>query len=184
MKTVQTKIYQINELSEEAQEVAMSDWLDNGDIDLDYLIEDFKSELADYGFTSVEIECSGFWSQGDGASFTGFLNSVKDFLVKNRKHALAKKIKNLDEVSMHVTRHNHQYSHERTVGVCLNDILDSDDSTELEKYLDAWVEDYSLDMYKRLQEEYEYETSDERIIENMEANDATFTANGKYWVQR
>jgi hypothetical protein len=85
---------------------------------------------------------------------------------------------------MHVTRHNHQYSHERTVGVCLNDILDSDDSTELEKYLDAWVEDYSLDMYKRLQEDYEYETSDEKIIEDMEANYATFTADGKYWVQK
>lgn len=184
MKTVQTKIYQINELSEEAREVAMSDWLDNGEIDLDYLLEDFKSELANYGFTSVEIQYSGFWSQGDGASFTGFLDSVEIFLAKNRKHALAKKIKNIDEVSMHVTRHNHQYSHERTVGVCLNDILDSDDSTELEKYLDAWVEDYSLDMYKRLQEEYEYRTSDENIIEDIEQSEATFTANGKYWVQR
>lgn len=34
------------------------------------LIKDFTSELESLGYTDIKIEYSGFYSQGDGASFT------------------------------------------------------------------------------------------------------------------
>jgi hypothetical protein len=53
----------------------------------DCLLEDIKEELETLGFTDAEISYSGFWSQGDGASFTcdkidleKFFNSVVDII--------------------------------------------------------------------------------------------------------
>lgn len=48
------------------------------------LIEDAVNELAENGFEDAEIAFTGFWSQGDGASFTCKRIDVPLFLKKNR----------------------------------------------------------------------------------------------------
>jgi hypothetical protein len=48
-----------------------------------FLIDRAVNELAEHGFKSAEIQFSGFWSQGDGASFTCERIDVPLFLQKH-----------------------------------------------------------------------------------------------------
>lgn len=43
------------------------------------VIENFKSELEDLGLEDIECNFSGFWSQGDGASFIAKVRDVEKF---------------------------------------------------------------------------------------------------------
>lgn len=54
-----------------------------GDHWFESLIEDSVNELAEHGFEDAEIAFSGFWSQGDGASFTCKRIDVPLFLKKH-----------------------------------------------------------------------------------------------------
>jgi len=48
-------------------------WLQEGQTDhdwWDHTYDTWKSALAQIGFDNADISFSGFWSQGDGASFT------------------------------------------------------------------------------------------------------------------
>ena len=67
--------YSFSELSPKAQENALESMRDIN-IDSDWwhedLIENFKAEMEEeYGFSVDDVQYTGFWSQGDGASFTG-----------------------------------------------------------------------------------------------------------------
>src|SRR5258708_6719855 len=56
------------------------DWLIEGQTDHDwwrYLHELWKKALDQIGFEHAEIAFSGFWSQGDGASFTASVNVTR-----------------------------------------------------------------------------------------------------------
>jgi len=65
--------YSFEELSPEAQENALEN---NRDINVDYdgwedgVTEGFKEDMREIGIDDIEISFSGFYSQGDGASFT------------------------------------------------------------------------------------------------------------------
>ena len=65
--------YSFDELSPEAQENALDN---NRDINVDYdgwedgVTEGFKEDMREIGIDDIEISFSGFYSQGDGASFT------------------------------------------------------------------------------------------------------------------
>lgn len=71
-----------NDLSEDRQHEIITnrmpdDWHD-------YLLEEIKGELVEYGFLGADISYSGWYSQGDGASFTAdlyfgtFYNKIKN----------------------------------------------------------------------------------------------------------
>lgn len=65
--------YSFDELSSEAQENVLDN---NRDINVDYdgwedgVTEEFKEDMKEIGIYDIEISFSGFYSQGDGASFT------------------------------------------------------------------------------------------------------------------
>lgn len=65
--------YSFEELSPEAKENALDN---NRDINVDYdgweegVTEGFKEDMREIGIDDIEISFSGFYSQGDGASFT------------------------------------------------------------------------------------------------------------------
>ena len=67
------KTYSFEELSPEAQENALEN---NRDINVDYggwedgVTEGFKEDMREIGIDDITISFSGFYSQGDGASFT------------------------------------------------------------------------------------------------------------------
>lgn len=79
MRIIETTVYKFEELSEPAKEKAR-EWYryatncDFVDFHAASAIEDFCEIASKIGFSidSDDVHWSGFWSQGDGASFTGY----------------------------------------------------------------------------------------------------------------
>jgi hypothetical protein len=76
--------YTFDQLSDKLKEEAIEA---NRDINVyhdwhDPVIEGFQEDLSEMGVEEVKVEYSGFYSQGDGASFTGGVQDIKKFLVK------------------------------------------------------------------------------------------------------
>jgi len=81
---MQAGTYTFDELSDRLKEEAIEA---NRDINTyhdwhEYAIEEFKSDLADEGVSVDDVQFTGFYSQGDGASFTGKVENMKLFLTK------------------------------------------------------------------------------------------------------
>lgn len=191
MRQATVKVYSFKELDDTAKNkvleesrsinVEFDDWHD-------YILDEWKAKLETLGFNGVEINYSGFWSQGDGASFTAksidlwtYIKSQK----QGKKYASLKKWIDDGELTASVERETHHYYHEKTVSSTiesgdtpekLNNLID-----ELERELDEFVEDNSRAIYKELEKTYEDLTTDEAVIDTIEANEYEFTAEGKYW---
>ena len=77
--------YSFEELSPEAKKNALDEMRD---INTEYqgwhepIIEDFEERMKELGVDGVEVSYSGFYSQGDGASFTGDVFDTKTFMSK------------------------------------------------------------------------------------------------------
>jgi hypothetical protein len=77
------KTYSFDELPKEAKEKAIEK---NRDINIEYtewyepIIDDFEYAMEKLGLTDVEVEFTGFYSQGDGASFTARVENEELFL--------------------------------------------------------------------------------------------------------
>ena len=161
----------------------------------DSTIEDWNDKLSELGYASVDIRFRGFWSQGDGASFTSDTvpspehdPAVIAAWTKLRNYAILLDMDypDLDDIeySGKVYRSGHHYVHENTVSVEWSWEFPSDawedyeeetaldDAwTAFEKSLDSYYEnlddevvpDLCRRIYKDLQAEYEYQTSDEQV---------------------
>lgn len=71
--TSPSKVYHYNELPDRAKEKARNHYIENWVHDdwYDYIYEDAKEAGAIRGFEIEAFAWSGFWSQGDGASWVG-----------------------------------------------------------------------------------------------------------------
>lgn len=81
---MQEGTYSFDQLSDKLKEEAIER---NRDINVyddwhDFMIDDFHQNLAEDGVEVGDVNYSGFYSQGDGASFTGEVTDMKHFLVK------------------------------------------------------------------------------------------------------
>lgn len=185
------KTYKIEELSPEAKKVAIegikadSDFNDR-EVDLDWLIEGQQEELEDkFGLDNVEISFSGFWSQGDGASFTGKVSDIPMFMKAigiDTSNIPDKAMEAIPEVfEMYIVRTQSRYFHENTVRfeieniddtelvllggfglgeitIDLNDVLVD---VDFESKASKWVKDKSREIYDKLERAYYEEFSDE-----------------------
>ena len=90
--------YSFEELSPEAQKHALEE---QRDINVDYqgwedgVTEGFKEDMEEIGISDIDISYTGFWSQGDGASFTSDT-------IDTRKLFNAAGIKSTDALNMEV----------------------------------------------------------------------------------
>jgi|688.fasta_scaffold40295_3 hypothetical protein len=76
--------FSFDELSPEIQEKVLSNYKEEYRDKIDSwwyedVIENFKSGLEELGLENIECNFSGFWSQGDGASFTARVRDVGKF---------------------------------------------------------------------------------------------------------
>lgn len=142
----------------------------------DHMLEDRKQILAHLGFRNVEIQYSGFSSQGDGACFTGQFSVPKTKQeLKARMQAVLDYAPNFDlhgfgmldvsgddDLELEVYKCSmHRYCHSGTVKT------DDDKVTE-------FVRDFSNQLYKDLESEYRWLMSDEQVAESLIANDMEF----------
>lgn len=191
MKTKTIELYEFKELEEDVQEKVLGElrhinvddswWYDS---EVDYQ----KDSLAKMGYIDADISFSGFGSQGDGASFTCkrvdlplFLKHLK---IKSRFKTLLP-LYETGDISASVKRIHHRYSHEYTVrGEVLLDWNRETDKLmclrdELESLLTEHVRTLSKQIFRDLESEYDSLTSDEAVIDTIEANEYTFRIDGE-----
>lgn len=196
-----------SELSPEAQEKARSNY--TPEFWDDFVIEDAKEQGKLRGFEIDKIHYSGFWSQGDGASWTGYIN-IKKFLEWEEQQekrlfsdyqrvllgAGAKYIFTL------VVEAKGRYSHSHTmllssgvnemaIGAELSDgpyagmrgedyeELLNEHVDEIDEILLSAARDYADEIYKDLEAAYEYECSEENYKELAESNEWEFDEEGE-----
>jgi hypothetical protein len=187
------RTYTISELSPEAKQTAIEgiknrDSFQDRDIDLDWVIENETEDLEALGLENVEISFTGFWSQGDGASFTARVNDIPNFIktIGVTDDILPKALAAFEEVyEMRIVRTSSRYSHENTVsfeieemddteliimsGFGIGDItVDLNETLEeigLEDKASEWVKSKSREIYRKLEKAYNEEFSDETAEE-------------------
>lgn len=166
----------------------------------DCVYEQFKADMSEIGIDVERMFFSGFWSQGDGACFEGdvydwelFLKSLgytepalmthatKHFALRvdHRGHYYHENC-TIFGSDIPLPRHDededfiHDYSpHERdslqeAVWLAL---LNGYSGESFEREFAEAFKDHMRDLYKRLEEEYDYLTSDEAVLDSLEAND-------------
>ena len=193
-------IQELKDKYPEAYEKAYQAWsYDGGDACFDGwwdsvyegAIEDGKAK----GFIIDDIQFTGFYSQGDGASWTGSMD-IKGYLAATGQltepeySVLCALVDDgWCEAVMHVGRTSSRYSHENTMtiddayryarygadtvqngvyaGMRIVDAVEfvEQASIRLESEMLEAARDYARDIYRSLRDEYEYLTSEERFVE-------------------
>lgn len=202
-ETVSRTIYTFEELSDAAKEKAR-DWYREGALDYEWwdsVYEDAGRIFAILGIdssrvvslgggrtrvTSPDIEFSGFWSQGDGASFAGTYRYKRGSARAIARYAPQdEELQRIGRELMQLQkRHGYslacdiiksgRYSHEYTMDIEGMDCGSETKSAMLELFRDLarWI-------YRTLEAEYEYLNSDESVDEMIVANEYEFTEDGE-----
>lgn len=155
-------------------------------------IAEFVKEMEVKGIDidTKNVHFSGFWRQGDGASFTCDLSPkyINEWIISNKDEfpILYKNYTDWNEIDGKVEKNgygNHYY-HEKTVNVNLScyDDIGEDAEKEIEKLenlIETVLRGYMVSLYNTLEKEYEYLTSDESVIETLKANEYEFDIDGR-----
>lgn len=195
-RTVTTTVYKFAELSEDAQQAALDRYRDfNADHEWwDFVFEDAKECGAILGIRIDRIYFRGFSSQGDGACFEGGYYYAKGAVRAIRKHApgdetLAQIAQTLQDVQRGAfyalaaaVKHCGHYYHENCTSIDVEiDRPPYSVSAEQEEAIKEALRDFMRWIYRRLEAEYEYLTSDEQVRESLEANECGFTEDGRIY---
>jgi len=189
-KVIQTEVVTFDELTPEQQNKV----LDNlRDINTNYewwddSVDFYKTLLGYIGFEGVEISFSGFSSQGDGASFTATRYSyakeaadkikaeapTDEYFTQCATELQAIQRRNFYGITGSVKRKSYHYSHENTVEAELFK-ANGDWATEKDHtFFNSAIKSVMRYIYRQLEDEYDYLTSDEAIKETIEANEYFF----------
>lgn len=195
MKTVEVKLYNFNELTEEVQEkliennrhalVEFDDWHDP-------ILEGFIEGMAEKGHTidPDNISYSGFWSQGDGLSFTtkngeiDVRSLLKDMGIKMKDlpRGFGKEIKQ-GLMTVDLVRFTNHYSHQYTVVVDLtydgHDEKISQAFFDLEDKFESQLREYMTDLYETLEKYYDELTTDEAIKQELIEREDSYRESGE-----
>lgn len=160
----------------------------------DCVQESFIERMEKQGITVDRIYFSGFWSQGDGACFEGCINPLR-FLRKHfpTEYPMLRKVVGaggrVHLTSTHSGNYYHEHStrfdldvesfeylidqptdfHEQVVD-SMNGALDQEIPSFESRAVDI-MRGYMKKLYRELQTEYDYLTSDEVVSETIIAND-------------
>ena len=196
MRTIETKVYTFNELSDEAKQVALENFRDINTRFDDWsepIQEGFREKATQAGFKIEDIFFSGFWSQGDGAMFTysGFNDGMLKSFVEQLDLSDADKVIILSQadtcgMGIHRGHYYHEQScdHYNTLDSTnpdweyATDLISQHDDA-FDKYVIRTYKDLCRELYRDLEEYYEELTSDEAIQEAIEENGYEFTEDGK-----
>lgn len=170
----------------------------------DSTYEDFKQQMSEQGIYVSDMFFSGFWSQGDGACFNGFVEDMRQYLDKNFKpddYPMIRKLLDGGGTVKFSVEHSGHYYHENCTRFYieadrLEHVLDAPTDfhlSVLENYdqlLDGEIVDFEKQsveifknfmrtLYRTLEKEYDYLTSDEAVKESIIANELTETDEGE-----
>lgn len=196
MRTIETKVYSLNELSEEAQGKAFNNWLElsiNDDFWQEYVLGSFTDILKRFGVHEPMIYYRGFWSQGDGACFIGLYTYQKgwkkDILpeypylkdsdiikaMENIQTIQAQYFYDISATISHTGHYYHEYS--TSFDFCSY----TTDREILERHEDAlkdYFRDIMQEIYSALEKEYRDTHSMSYFKEEALNNGYEYTSNG------
>ena len=212
-QVVEITVYTIDELSDAAKEAARA-WYRESCLDhewYDFVYEDFQTICGILGVTLATSPVSlygggtrdkphlwwtGFWSQGDGASFEGSYAHARGATRAIRAHApkddelhriadalQAAQKRNFWQLHSTITQRG-RYYHEYTMAI----EVERDSPTwqpptdDAEEAVTEAMRDLARWLYRQLRAEHDHLTSDDAIDETLVANESTFTAAGEYFV--
>jgi len=189
-------LYSFNELSKEVQAKLIKDYRDDESfLDFDFaerhILRDIENEAEVMGIQDFDFRYSGFWSQGDGASFTGTLTKELAVEILERESSStflhsAKDWAKLygNNIEVNIVRHSSMYVHAHTVSCEFEYDTDEleisrEDYERITGYLNNWKNNLCYKFYNRLLESYEALISDENIAERLSELEEVFLSNGK-----
>lgn len=199
-KEIKVMVYSYKELDQKAK-LKVREWFkNNGNYPEDdwytAIIEDQTERLEELGYEDIDICFSGFYSQGDGASFTGKVNLEK-WIEKNQPDSnLLPIVKNsmlwLDDNRIVRDRH-HGYYHEKTTTVHTSFSYSTEFTGVVEdallKQIDSLDEDIlkqhreiNRKIYSQLEKEYDRLHSDEVVEELIIENKYQFLEDGRLFL--
>ncbi len=189
MRTITKTYYSFSELTEEQKKIVIEKYPERfspHDAWYEVTIEGIKEALEKIGFSDVAIGFSGFWSQGDGAHFTGNYRYKKGALKEVKKeypkwgdlHCLVKELQKLERQYFYNIRfsitHSGHYSHEMCTSFGFEDVRHNHGWTPEGFKEDEWEDVcrcFMQTIYSDLEKEYEYLQSEEYVLENSECFD-------------
>jgi FAD/FMN-containing dehydrogenase len=200
--TREIDVYQFDELSDDAKEKAR-EWYRRASADDTFwqetVLDDAGIILRKLGYCDPKIMFTGFWSQGDGACFTGswYSSDCKPDALKEYAPVDAELTRIADAMgaliaahpgmSASITHWGHYY-HEMSVSIECNFEYDDETGgdqpnmtadaeaeetfTELSRDLMRWI-------YRTLEKEWDWQNADEQVDENIRCNEYEFDVDGK-----
>ncbi len=183
MKQLITNIYPITELTEQQLNKAHDKFIENLPFMDEFVIEDIKNIAKTIGIQIDKIHYSGFYSQGDGAMFTGTYqynpNWENDLTAyapnEDTKDTIKTIAKNLEydndrkDLIATIVNRSHYYH------PCTSIMVDNMESIPA---YEVYIRDFMRWMYERLETEYEYQMSLDAFKETALANDYHFDIDG------
>lgn len=150
--------------------------------------------MCDVGVHVCQMYFSGFWSQGDGASFTGAINDLALFIQKhNIKSPMILSLLSEDNIAASfVSQVRGRYVHSgcmnfehgisfigpdydepllQAAAAVKNDLAEKEWDELTCNLAPGICRGYADELYRDLETEYDYLTSDEQILESLIAND-------------
>ncbi len=205
---IETTVYRLDELAKTAKDKARG-WYREGAMSEDwyeFVYEDFETIAAMlgvqlktrtvrlYGGGTGQKPCiffTGFWSQGDGAAFEAYYRHQPGALKAVRQHApedrelqeIAARLqsiqrRNFYQITADVTHRGH-YCHEYSMDIVVDRNSPQPVAAGDEQRIAEALRDLARWLYRQLEHEYEFQTSDAMIDEAILANDYTFTQEGR-----
>ena len=189
------EVFTFDELSDEAKEKAREWMRDLEQVDFDPCFEPFETAAKILGIEfnnasqkgfSPDIRYSGFYSQGDGASFVGAYSHApgasakirEEFPDETRLHEIADGLTSLQVGHRILTGHwinakiecSGREVHEYAMDITAEDSESGEEFDwygEVTKGIKELMRDFARWIYKSLEEEYDYRLSDEAIDESL-----------------
>ena len=207
MRTIEKTVFIFDELTDDAKEKArewwrnceisdMGDLLDRDDIEEIAKILGIKFDTQPVQLmngktrSKVRILYSGFYSQGDGASWEGGYSYAKGATKAIRAYApLDKDLHKISDnlqaiqrryfyrVSANVTQSGY-YCHSRTMR-CDVSVNDNDAPESVRENVQDLMRQFADWIYSQLEKEYEYRLSDENVDESIRINEYEFYESGE-----
>jgi len=207
-KTYQT--YRFEELDDKAKEKVFESYRTDefypGDWWHEAAVEDFVEDRTKEGWDleTKDVHFSGFWSQGDGASFDGKVTCetwIKFHKLEAKFPTIMKVLHNTHPLTAKIyTNHfgtyychsNTRYLEIEEDGQLDEHIYGWDDEAKEQAIMEKWNEEVmrleeilednreelSQQLYSKLEKQYDYYMTDEAIKEDIMSNDNMFLANG------